>query len=193
MLLTEWYINVVVIDEEPSDYEVQQARKLVEKDLAASNEDHPNVSPLKTSFLSPEIEKLVEKSGNGEKLDAIDMSRYSDLYREAGEINLDRVMTAIVYTQYRHENLEMLAEYGKNPWLISNDAAEHDLAAVELELRQLKEEEDLINVTRKRKQLEVQPTLNYLTTRWQTSIRGLVDVNVANLKLEREIKRMRGE
>lgn len=186
-------LTFLVIDEEPSDFNVQQARKLVEKALEGPNELHPGVAPLKASFLSDEIEDLVEKSGKGENMDAIDMSRYSNLYEETGEINVDRVMTALIYTQYRQENLEMLARYGKNPWLISNDATGHDLAALELELNQLKEQENEINVTRKRKQLELQPTLNYLSSRWQSTIRGLVDVNVANLKLEREIKRLRGE
>lgn len=54
------------------------------------------------------------------------------------------------------------------------------LAALENELVSLKEETEGLNRERKRKQVEVQPELEYLEKKWQEGIGRVLEIEVAS-------------
>jgi hypothetical protein len=139
-----------------------------------------------------ERELLRIETGSTSLKGGIDLSRYTDL-QDGKSLKTQQTYVALGYTLSRQENLSLMGEFGKNQWLIGNDQLEKSLKELELELQEQKKAIEVVNNERKRKQLEAQPTLTYLESRWRDGIKGLVDVNLACLKLERDLKRSRGE
>jgi pre-mRNA-splicing factor SPF27 len=188
------------LDPIPNEYEIKLAKQQIEQEAKSviSSELHSNVPPSKKSYLTPTLEHQLSQIARNEPLErGIDLERYSKLHSKdskgASVLNIERAIVALEYSHFAQENLSLLAEYGKNQWLISNDQLEHDLKRVEERIQNEKREIDTINWERKSKQSESASTLNYLEDRWKDGLKRVLDVNVANLTLESELKRSRQE
>lgn len=173
------------------------AQQLIEQEASkslASSKLHPNLGELRQSFLTDAVKEQVETLENGGKLEkGIDLSRYANLFDKSGDLKIKEAYVALGYSELRQEDLSLLAEYGKNQWLIGNDNLSRTLERTEMALQEAQNDIDRINADRKRRQEEMRPTLEYLESRWRTGIRNTIDVNVACLQLQNEIKRLRRE
>uniref|UniRef100_A0A060TF68 ARAD1D13420p n=1 Tax=Blastobotrys adeninivorans TaxID=409370 RepID=A0A060TF68_BLAAD len=176
------------LDPEPLGDDVRRARKLIQSEAALSEAPHPSLQPVAESFLTAALEEEVNKKAEGHTLDAIDLSRYTDIFDEDGNIDLNKGKVALAYARSRVENLSLQAQYGKNQWLISNDQLEQTLKRLELELENSNQELEQINNDRQKNQLDSKTTLEYLQTRWQEGVRNVIEVNVACLKLEQQLR-----
>jgi pre-mRNA-splicing factor SPF27 len=185
------------IDAPPAEDEVVAARGLIEREASKSlaKEDlHPSISKLDKSYLTDAIKHQLNEIENGSKLeDGIDLTRYSNLFDKNGQLKLREAYVALGYSELRQEDLSLLAEYGKNQWLIGNDNLERTLQQAETTLQDIQMDIDRINSDRKRRQEDALPTLEYLEARWRAGIRNTIDVNIACLQLENEIKKLRKE
>lgn len=181
----------------PSDQEIVQAKQLIAKELDSIDTKtlHKDIPAAKKSYLTPALEaELIRKSQN-EPIKAIDLERYSKLHTKDSKgtniLDTNRAVVALEYSSYAQENLLLLAEYGRNQWLISNDQLEQRLKRLEEKIQQEKNQIDQINCQRKFKQSEAESTLRYLQDRWRDGLKRVLAVNVACLKLEVERKRMK--
>lgn len=102
-------------------------------------------------------------------------------------------LVAAEYLASRSDNLALLETYGSNSWLISNAIQEHSLGLLETELAQLKEEGVRINRERKRLNLESGGEIDKLGQRWRKALRGIVEVEIACVGLEEEVRRLEGQ
>ena len=100
---------------------------------------------------------------------------------------------AAEYLAARTDNLALLETYGRNAWLIGNAAEESALGVLEGELAGLKEEGTRVNRERKRGNLEVGGEIEKLEGRWRKALRGIVEVEIACVGLEEEIKGLEPE
>jgi len=97
---------------------------------------------------------------------------------------------AAEYLSARTDNLALLETYGSNAWLIGNAAEESALGVLEGELAGLKEEGTRVNRERKRGNLEVGGEIEKLEGRWRKALRGIVEVEIACVGMEEEIKEL---
>lgn len=156
---------------------------------------HPNLPPLeKTSFLTSVLEEEIaihERGGQVEK--GIDLDRYTNLYDNKGHLDPKKAYVSLAYSRSRLENLNLLTEYGKNQWLIGNDQLQTKLKEMEGNLEEQNRTLEAINNDRKLRQKESQTAYEYLQTHWKDGLKNVVDVNVECLKLEQQLRQLRGE
>lgn len=186
------------MDAVPSDKEIQLAKELIEReaDHLNSSKLHSNVVADSKSFLTPMLEKQLSRISQNEPLEhEIDLDKYSKLHTKdsigSSVLNIERSIVALEYSCIAQENLSLLAEYGKNQWLIGNDQLEQKLKKIEEKIQDEKRQIDSINWERKTKQSESASTFEYLEDRWKDGLKRVLDVNVANLALESELKKIR--
>lgn len=154
-------------------------------------------APSKSRYLSAETNAYIAaigKNGTSQQQQQrgqtnppppIDLARYTELSGTHG-LKLKQAYTALVYAAQRHEDLTLLAEYGRNMWLMGNDALEQELKAVELAVEQARREVETVNAARRAQQADVSTTVEYLNKRWRDGIRSVVEVGVACAELEQQ-------
>lgn len=132
-----------------------------------------------------------ERGGQVEK--GIDLDRYTNLYDDKGDLDPKKAYVSLAYSRGRLENLNLLSGYGKNQWLIGNDQLQTKLKELEETLEEQNKTLEAINNDRKIRQQESQTTYEYLQTRWKEGLKNVVDVNVECLRLEQQLRQLRGE
>lgn len=163
------------------------ATALIAAELSDTSIPHPSLPPLPSPNFTPFVQQELERISNSLPFTGgIDASRYepqslpSSPEEEEYKKLLQTSYTTTTHLQNRLTNLTLLSNFGQNAWLISNSQTEGVLAALENELVSLKEETEGLNRERKRKQVEVQPELEYLEKKWQEGIGRVLEIEVAS-------------
>ncbi|KAF8865034.1 hypothetical protein BDZ45DRAFT_471466 [Acephala macrosclerotiorum] len=194
-LTTTIHESLPYIDAEPTAAQRASALSLIATELGTLPTDlHPSIPPLLPSNLSPIMSLEHERISRGEKLSAIDLSRYevldppsnpSDL--PAWKSSLQQAYTSQSHLATRLTNLSLLEKYGKNAWLISNSQLEDILRGLERELEERKKEIDLIVVERKNAQENVGGEMKGYEEGWRRGVGRVLEVEVAAEGIRREI------
>lgn len=199
MLIESQLDSLPYLDPTPSEDEVVSAKELIEEEFKKSGysneQQHPSLFPInEKSYITPLLQEELRTRERGGKIEnGIDLDRYTNLYDDKGKLDLNRAFVALAYTKTRLENLTLLGEYGKNQWLIGNDQLEQNLKQLEQDLEEQNKILESIHNERKLKQQEASTTYEYLQTRWKNGLKSVVDVNVECMKLEQQIRSLRGE
>lgn len=171
------------IDAEVSAEERAAVAQLIEQEVETTTTAnlHPDLAAIRPSRLSSELEDYISNisvhRGHG-----IDPSRYNLTDKDTADTR--KLYLLAFYAQQRCENLELLAQYGKNQWLLGNDQFEQDLKALELVLQADGTRVRQLAIEREAQQTDVRVTFDYLENKWRESLKNVVDVNVACLGLE---------
>ena len=129
----------------------------------------------------------------------IDLARYEEPEEPANksDINLWRstlgeAYASMSYLSARLGNLNLLEEFGKNVWLISNSQLEDILKSLEEELSSQKNEIENVNKARKVAQERSKPELSGLEEMWRLGIGKIIEIEVATDGVKREMQDRRG-
>ncbi|CAD6500714.1 BgTH12-06421 [Blumeria graminis f. sp. triticale] len=185
------------IDAEINAEERASALSLISAELddaAKSDIADPPAPPTEnlSALALAEIQRVQEKR----PLKAIELTRYesnefpsapSEAHPESWHSALQATYTSQVYLQNRQKNLEFLAEYGKNSWLLANARLEDTLRDLEQELTASKTELDVCVLQRKSHQEAVEGEIRSLEDTWKKGVGRLLETEVAAEKLRREI------
>jgi pre-mRNA-splicing factor SPF27 len=181
----------IFIDYDPplTDSQQDQIDDLITASLPPTTHPHPFLStlpspPVPTPFWSQEYARLT----HSQPLSAIDLTKY-----QLSPTDVKSNIVAAEYLAGRADNLALLETYGSNAWLIGNAVQEQALGVLEGELVGLKEEGTRVNRERKRGNLEVGGEIEKLEGRWRKALRGIVEVEIACVGLEEEIKQLEAQ
>jgi pre-mRNA-splicing factor SPF27 len=183
------------IDAEPTASQRASAQRLIDAELGSLPTDlHPSIPVLLPSTLSPIMAAELERAARGEKLSAIDLSRYEALEPPSDSKDLSQWKSSLqqAYTSQSHlstrlTNLSLLEKYGKNAWLIGNSQLEDILRGLERELEERKKEIDLLVVERKSAQESVGGEMKGYEEGWKRGVGRVLEVEVAAEGVRREI------
>lgn len=183
-------------DAEPTEAEREAVDALVEAEIPRYTPLHPSLQQQQEVEWTPSsllIQQEIDRIKRGEKLQAIDLSRYEDIempqtaslkdYRCATRRNIVAA-TAMVS---RSDNLALLKSLGSNAWTMHVHQVEYSLKQVESELLALRQDVDQVNIDRKKSQVAAGERLSELEERWRSLISGNLELNVACLVLQREL------
>jgi pre-mRNA-splicing factor SPF27 len=198
-LVNSIHESLPYIDTEPSPSERAAALSLISHELGSQpSEPHPSLPPLQPSQLSPAMLAELDRVSSGQKLTAIDLSRYEALDPPTSNSNtpenlqqwkaaIAKAYTAKSYLDGRSTNLALLEKYGKNSWLIGNSQLEDILRDLERELATKKTEIDEVVIQRKAAQEAVGGEINGLEKTWKRGVGQVVETEAAAEGLRREI------
>lgn len=117
------------------------------------------------------------------------MSRYEAA--DGGTLRAAYASTEHVST--RLANLTLLAEFGKNAWLVHNSQLEAMLKTIEEELMTVKGECEVVNKERKGMQVAVESELQRLAEKWRTGVGRVLEVEAAAEVVRLEVLKKRRE
>ncbi|KAK6526380.1 hypothetical protein TWF694_004976 [Orbilia ellipsospora] len=180
-----------------------------ELDPAHTTTLHPSLPPLPqpvfSDLITTELERLAQ---NQPFTGGVDPSRYEPQSKPAAPPSsssssaaeqdewrsaLQQAYTTQTHLSNRVTNLTLLSSFGQNSWLIGNSQMEGVLGQLERELVALKEETDVTNRERKRKQVEVQGEMERLERRWKEGVGKVLEIEVASEMVFREtLEKRRG-
>ena len=173
-------------DPEPSDAERTAADTLITRILPSHLPPHPSLpSYSEWSPSSMLMQQELDRVSRGEKLSAIDLTRYEDIEApeshdlNAWRLSMDRNIVAAAAMKAREENLEMLKTFGVNAWSMHVYQMEQSLKKVEEELLQARQETEKLNIARKKAQVEAGLRLAVLDEKWRSLISSNIEVSVA--------------
>ncbi len=181
--------DISVSDRENSEAQITEELKKIHQTALSSKVEKllPSI-PLTNSLLNLEIgklEKLPKKNlktiFNDYTMGGVDMSRYSNLYEDSNNENLDhlRAYVALAYTSNRLRSNNLLGEYGKNHWLRTVDDTSNILGLLERNVEKKRKDVEEINSNRKKQQLDAQPRLSYLEEQWEKGVKSCLEVGIA--------------
>ena len=94
-------------------------------------------------------------------------------------------------TLLRHENVLLLASHGPNAWLVRNYQQNAELTELQSTLAALKESVTEVNRSRRVFQEDAGQHLTRLEERWQNLVGGTVQLDMACMAMEGEVKGLR--
>lgn len=192
--------NLGYIDEAPSEKEKAQIEGLIQQEISSIDTTslHPRAGALlpgkwTTNCMMGNEVDILEASGDTQNfsIGGLDLSRYSDMTTgEGGEIDQDRLLTVLSYSDIRQRSLDLLSSNGKNQWLIHNDSIHQGNERLKHELKRKRNEADGLVQERKRQQKDFAPLNSYLTERWREGIQGCISIGAecARLYTENQMK-----
>lgn len=189
MLVESQFDSLPYLDREFNEYELAAARNLIEYEVRNAGDSkgiHQLVPEDKSTFLTPGLLEIMNNCGKMDK--GVDIDKYNNLYTKSGEVDVKNAYIALAYQQSRLENLQLLAEHGKNQWLVGNDQLYYKVQQLQKTINNAHDSIEQINSERRKVQLDAKPTLDYLDERWKSSLKNLVDVNVACAELEAKVR-----
>jgi len=113
----------------------------------------------------------------------IDLERYDP----TASSDLVAAYSSAVHLSTRLTNLSLLAEFGKNAWLLHNSQLEELLKKEEEKLMALRTEVEVCNKERKGAQVDVQGEMKRLEERWKKAVCRVLEVELVTEGLRREI------
>lgn len=190
------------IDAEPSVSQRDAAAALISHDIpqGVSSVPHPALPPLPSSYLTTGAAQLISRvsahSETSAQEPSIDLSRYAALETPPSTIPgyvsaLETTYANTTYLRSRAVNLDLLDQYGKNAWLISNAQSDDILRRVESELKETKERIEAVNRARKGAQEESRGEIVGLQETWKEAVGRIIETQVETERLKREIERRR--
>lgn len=195
-------LTLIDIDSDVSQYERDTAEALINKELKSTkrNVPHPSLHPFEEPSFSELASKEIERVAAGQKIKGgIDLSRYdvpepptANADVKAWRDALRQAYSASSYLSSRQTNLQLLEEYGKNAWLISNSQLDEMVKGQELELERLKQQTESVNKERKAAQEGSRGEITALDATWKEGIERLVKVQLATNQLRQEALKRNG-
>lgn len=169
-----------------TDEQQDQIDDLLAPLIPTTTKEHPSlaslpVPPPPSAFWQQEYDRISQNK----PLQGIDISKY----HLSSDIKPNLVSTEYLWS--RTDNLELLERYGSNAWLIGNAIQENALGVLEQELARLKEEGVQVNRERKGEQLELGGQIDKLEQRRRKALRGILEVEIAKVQLEQEIRELK--
>ncbi|KAI5922662.1 breast carcinoma amplified sequence 2-domain-containing protein [Camillea tinctor] len=176
------------IDPEPTPSQLSAAQSLIDAELATLPPPSPpsyTYTPQYPALLTTEHDRI---ASGAPPTPGIDLSRYEAQTSSSPDAaSLERAYAAHSYLSSRASHLALLERYGKNAWLVSNWAAEAELAALERELAAAKRDIDLVNLDRRRAQDAVAAEVRALQEAWRGGVGRVLETEVAAEGVRREI------
>ncbi|KAI0388458.1 Pre-mRNA-splicing factor SPF27 [Xylariaceae sp. FL0594] len=205
------------IDREPTAAEREAAEALINAELSTSTSTSssdtnttttpPSLPPIREPRFSPLIESELVRIGEKKPLEAIDLSRYeiqeeeeqdpSSSSSSSADASLKRAYTSLAYLEARYAHLHLLNSFGSNAWLVANSQLASLLSSHEAELAALRKEIDLVNLQRRRLQVDddhvggggggVAEELRSLEMAWKKGIDRVLETGLATEDLRRRL------
>ncbi|GAB7358621.1 hypothetical protein MBLNU230_g3851t1 [Neophaeotheca triangularis] len=183
------------IDAQPAAPAISAAQNLVLAEVHTDHQTttHPSLPAAYEPNFTPALAAEIDRLANGEaKPPGIDMTRYDSL--DAPENADTTAWTSVLrqayasreYLQTWQTNLSLMEVYGKNAWLIGNDALEQELRALEREVEAVKIERERLEQERRTEQAGVLEELRILEDGWRRGISRLIETQVAGERLRLE-------
>ncbi|KAK5658559.1 hypothetical protein OQA88_1952 [Cercophora sp. LCS_1] len=200
--VTAIHESLPYIDHPPSPTSLSAAEALItaERALIPDDPHHALLPPPHQPNLTPLLTSEYTRVARGEKLNALDLSRYeapetpsTDAAPEELTALLSRAYASHAYVSSRRAHLALLDSYGKNAWLIGNWHLEGELKAIEKELAETKKAIDVLTLQRKTAQGEVGGEIHGLEETWKRGIARVLETEAAAESLRREILETRRE
>jgi len=197
-LLIGSHDSLPYIDREPTDAEKDRVRALINRELPADylTTPHSSLAPLSETKFSELFSKEIERVAAGQPMEGgIDMARYEAPENEdldttdpkANRFALRQAYIASTFLSGRTTNLQLLDEFGKNAWLVSNSQAEEILQDLERALARVKAETDELNKARKAAQEAHKGELLGLQDTWKRGVGQILEIQVATDELRQLI------
>ncbi|KIM67078.1 hypothetical protein SCLCIDRAFT_1210555 [Scleroderma citrinum Foug A] len=177
-------------------------KEKVERELAREPKPPPSLHPLvpppfelfeKNPLLAAELER-VEAHHPLPPLDAVRHQLPGPSSRpgtdEEWRQALRNAHAQLEHQRVRHTNLALLQTYGSNAWRIHNYRLEEAAKQAERALEELKERTTELNRERKNSQTRYGTQLTALETRWTELLSSILQIEMANVALDAEVKRL---
>lgn len=134
------------------------------------------------------LEQL-KQQGKKIKLNAIDVSRFklevkSNDYKQA----VQNAKAQLEYQENRQLNLDLLSKFGSNAWIINNDFIEQKTKIIQDKIDDIDQELLEINMKRKQEQMFAKKKLDGMIVKQRDLVNRIVQIRMANAKLELELK-----
>ncbi|KAI1270089.1 breast carcinoma amplified sequence 2-domain-containing protein [Xylariaceae sp. FL1019] len=193
------------IDAEPSESEREAAQSLITAELSSSDPStspdhqttpHPTLPPLYTPNFTPLMSLELSRIASKTPLNAIDQTRYevqdtpspnTPLTPTTLTPPLSLAYTTATYLSTRQIHLDLLSQYGRNAWLVSNWQTESLLASLERDLAATKKEIDILNLQRQRVQSENADELRSLEETWKKGVGRVLETEAATEALRQQV------
>ncbi|RVX74733.1 hypothetical protein B0A52_01010 [Exophiala mesophila] len=196
-LILESQGSLPYIDGDLSPHERSTALNLINRELPDDHlsKAHPSLAPLPEVQFSEAFSTEIERAGAKQPMQGgIDVSRYeaqddpaADTDEDAWRQHLRSAYISSMYLLGRQANLDLLDEYGKNAWLVSNSQMEYILQDLEQELDRVKNEIETVNKARKQAQEQSKGELLALDETWKSGIGKILEIQVATDNLRQLI------
>ncbi|KAK6336536.1 hypothetical protein TWF696_002086 [Orbilia brochopaga] len=170
-----------------------------ELDPAHTSTPHPSLPSLPDASFTALVAAELERVAQGRPFTGgVDASRYESQSTPSAQSS-DEEWRAALQSAYatsthlanRVTNLTLLSSFGANSWLVGNAQMEGVLGQLEREVVALKEETEVTNRERKRRQVEVQEEMERLERRWKDGVGKVLEIEVASDMVFRETLAMR--
>ncbi|ORY77038.1 Pre-mRNA-splicing factor SPF27 [Protomyces lactucae-debilis] len=180
-------------DTEPTDEERDAVDALIEAELPKKQPLHPSLQATKEwQPRSKLIQQELVRAASGERLAAIDLTRYQDLQLSEETTDLPALMRrnviAVEAMKTRLDNLSLLKQFGANAWIYHVFKLEQQLKGLERALQATQQETEQLNAQRKREQIKAGERIGDLTEKWRATVSGNLELSVACAMLEAEIE-----
>ncbi|KAG7699152.1 hypothetical protein KL930_002061 [Ogataea haglerorum] len=169
------------IDQEPSNDVLAVVDDLIQEELMNFNlhQLHPKLRNASVDLDNESRNLPVTNEGIG----GISLSSYSNLLNEQNEPDINKMKTALSYTQLRYRTLllnsqESAQEINKNKWMTHLDNLKQHQEVLERAIDRKRRHKDEINEERKRQCTDFEPMNEYLGTRWTEKMEELIDIGV---------------
>ncbi|KAG7700754.1 hypothetical protein KL929_001575 [Ogataea haglerorum] len=169
------------IDQEPSNDVLAVVDDLIQEELMNFNlhQLHPKLRNASVDLDNESRNLPITNEGIG----GISLSSYSNLLNEQNEPDINKMKTALSYTQLRYRTLllnsqESAQEINKNKWMTHLDNLKQHQEVLERAIDRKRRHKDEINEERKRQCTDFEPMNEYLGTRWTEKMEELIDIGV---------------
>ncbi|ORY24792.1 Pre-mRNA-splicing factor SPF27 [Naematelia encephala] len=178
------------------------AKALIEAELRQTPQIAPN-----DPRIPPNVEIFAKTKELSELLDGypehpirgIDPSKFG-VPRLEEDASLEDMMEAerrgrigLGHMALRHDNIDLLATYGPNAWLVRNYQLNSQLTELQQTLASLKEQVTDVNRARRVAQEETGTHLSRLEGRWQDLVGATVQLEMACVAMEGEVRGLRSK
>ncbi|KAG7803490.1 hypothetical protein KL944_001443 [Ogataea haglerorum] len=169
------------IDQEPLNDVLAVVDDLIQEELMNFNlhQLHPKLRNASVDLDNESRNLPITNEGIG----GISLSSYSNLLNEQNEPDINKMKTALSYTQLRYRTLllnsqESAQEINKNKWMTHLDNLKQHQEVLERAIDRKRRHKDEINEERKRQCTDFEPMNEYLGTRWTEKMEELIDIGV---------------
>ncbi|CAO1629170.1 unnamed protein product [Sympodiomycopsis kandeliae] len=159
----------------------------------------PNVEIFKDR---PEMLAEIERAGRKEPLQSIDNARFR-LPAPSGDLEstseeewkkaVENASIQLMHQEGRSTNIDLLKKYGANLWRLHNYQQEHFAVPYTNASADLQSEITSINRNRRSKQLDAGEQLSSLERKWTDLISRSLQLEIANISAEHEIRELETE
>lgn len=203
------------VDAQPSEQALAQARALIEADINSAGVDRSQMHPalIPATKWSPKFSDAIEQehvrleADPSSKLSAIDVKRYEEFEApentnptsdedkpellEQWNQTLKRAFASSEYVSARLAELGLMEKFGKNMWLVGNSQLEDILKSIEVELADVRRQQEEVEELRRSQQESVRGELTTLEATWKRGIGRVLETEVAAEGLKQQILEQR--